>query len=324
MVGLRNLSPRQAVTKRFLMPEQLREQLKVWYAKENPAAKVFAGRQLYLALGFVQEADDLDRIENELTARSLAGLYSAEDKQLYIVSDRWNMTAADEMTFAHEFTHAMQDQYYNLKSLDERANTRDTHLATRALIEGDASLGMALYAFGNLSQADVDEIAYRAAQLRQDNLIDVPKALTQITLFPYEEGLRFVQALYLKAGGNWDAVNAAFGVPPLSTEQVMHVDKYISQPDVPVPVALPAMADVMGGSWREIDRGVLGEFLLWPAPRRMARSGAGKKSSRGLGGRQLLTVAGRQGPEAADHALGVGHAGRCPEVLRGLPLSGCK
>ena len=284
MMVLRNLSPRQAVSKRFLTPDQLREQLKVWYAKENPAAKVYAERQLYLALGFVKETDDLDQILTDLTVRSLAGLYSAEDKQLYIFSDRWNMTAAEEMTFAHEFTHAMQDQYYNLKSLDERAKTKDAHLATLALIEGDASLAMALYAFGNLSQADVDEIAYRAAQLRQDNLVDVPKALTQITLFPYEDGLRFVQALYLKSGGNWDAVNAAFGVPPLSTEQIMHIEKYLSQPDVPVPVALPAMADVMGGSWREIDRGVLGEFLLGLHLEQGLSQAEARKAAAGWGG----------------------------------------
>lgn len=261
MVELRKLSPRQTVTKRFLTGEELRRQLDLWFAQDNPAHELYAERELYLALDFLQEDDDFERIKKELMAQSIAGLYNPEDKHLYIVSERWNMTAAEEMTFAHEFIHAMQDQHYNLLSLDVRAPTRDAKLAVLALIEGDATLSMALYAFGNLSQADIDEITYRAAQLNQDNLAAVPEALKQITLFPYEAGLPFVQGIYVQTG-DWSAVNAAFAVPPLSTEQIMHVEKYLVRPDVPVPVALPAMDDLMGGTWHEIARGVLGEFLL--------------------------------------------------------------
>jgi hypothetical protein len=119
---------------------------------------------------------------------------------------------------------------------------------------------MALYAFGNLSQADVDEIAYQSARLRPDELPNVPLPLTKITLFPYEAGLRFVQSLFLQHG--WQGVNAAYAVPPLSTEQVLHIEKYVTNPDAPRPIALPAMGDLMAGSWREIERGVLGEFML--------------------------------------------------------------
>ena len=192
----------------------------------------------------------------------MAGLYSAVDKQLYIVSERWNMTAAEEMTFAHEFSHAMQDQHYNLQSLDERASTMDAHLATLALIEGDATLSMSLYAIGNLSQGDVDEMINRAAQWKQDDLpVNVPSPIAKMTLFPYTAGLQFVQALFQQSN-DWNLVNAAFAVPPLSTEQVMHIEKYLIEPDVPLPIGLPALGDAMGGSWREIERGVLGEFVL--------------------------------------------------------------
>ncbi len=119
---------------------------------------------------------------------------------------------------------------------------------------------MALYAFGNLSQTDVDEIVYQAASIKPTQIDDIPPPLARMTLFPYEAGLRFAQSLYKIKG--FDAINAAFAVPPLSTEQIMHIEKYLTQPDVPQPVALPAMDDLMAGSWTEIDRGTLGEFLL--------------------------------------------------------------
>jgi len=261
MVALRNLPLLQPVPKRFLTKEDLRQLLAAWYAQDNPAEETLARQQLYVELGFIREEDDLDAIQSDLMARNMAGLYSALDKNLYIVSERWNMTAAEEMTLSHELTHALQDQHYNLLSLDERARTLDAHLAVLSLIEGDATLSMSFYAVGNLSQHDVDEMISRAAQFKPDQLLNVPPAITRMTLFPYEAGLRFVQTLYGQTR-DWRLVNTAYGVPPLSTEQILHVEKYLTEPDVPLPVALPALDDVMGGSWKEVTRGVLGEFLM--------------------------------------------------------------
>ena len=114
MVVLRNLSLIEPVTKRFLTETDLRELLNTWYARGQPARGSIRQAAVVSVLGFVRPDEDLNLIQSELMARSVAGLYSALDKQLYIVSDRWNMTASEEMTFAHEFTHAMQDQHYHL------------------------------------------------------------------------------------------------------------------------------------------------------------------------------------------------------------------
>ena len=261
MVSLRNLSPVEPVNRRFLTVTDLRDLLSTWYAQDNPLDDVAIRQRLYVALDFVRPGVDLNLIQDELMARNIAGLYNAEDKQLYIVSDRWNMTASEEMTFAHEFTHAMQDQHYHLLSFDERARTLDEQLANTALIEGDATLAMSFYAVRNLSQRDVDEMIYSAAQWDQGELTDIPSPITQITLFPYQGGLTFVQALY-QASNSWSLVDNAFAIPPLSTEQILHVEKYLTEPDVPLRIALPALDETMGGSWNEIDRGVLGEFLI--------------------------------------------------------------
>jgi hypothetical protein len=262
MQVIRNLPARQPVPKRFLTVDELSRLLDTWYLQDNPSDEVRERQRLYTALGFLGEGDDLNLIQGGLMARNLAGLYSSVDKQLFIVSERWNMTAAEEMTFAHEFTHALQDQHYDLRSLDDRAKTTDAALATLCLIEGDATLSMSLYAIGNLSQNDVDEMIYRAAQWKRDRLpVEVPLPIARMTLFPYTNGLRFVQALYQQSN-DWALVNAAFAEPPSSTEQIMHVEKYLAGSDVPLPIGLPALGDAMGGSWREVDRGVLGEFVL--------------------------------------------------------------
>jgi hypothetical protein len=77
-------------------------------------------------------------------------------------------------------------------------------------------------------------------------------------VFPYEKGLSFVLALFQEGG--WSAVNAAYANPPLSTEQILHPERYPS--DEPHVVSLPPLADTLGMGWRLVDEDVLGEFGL--------------------------------------------------------------
>jgi hypothetical protein len=78
-------------------------------------------------------------------------------------------------------------------------------------------------------------------------------------LFPYLQGFDFVYNLYQTGG--WNAVDAAFLNPPVSTEQIMHPDKYPT--DLPENVEMPDFSGVLDGSWEEIDRNVMGEWYTY-------------------------------------------------------------
>ncbi len=67
--------------------------------------------------------------------------------------------------------------------------------------------------------------------------------------FPYYEGLLFVEYLYER--GNWAEVNKAYENLPLSSEQILHPDKYI-QGEQPIEVAPFALESALGEGWREI------------------------------------------------------------------------
>jgi len=61
--------------------------------------------------------------------------------------------------------------------------------------------------------------------------------------------------------GGWAAVDALYGNPPVSTEQILHPDAYPG--DRPVPVALPnELAARMGAGWTTEQRDTLGELQL--------------------------------------------------------------
>jgi hypothetical protein len=69
-----------------------------------------------------------------------------------------------------------------------------------------------------------------------------------------------VYSLFITAN-DWTAVNQAFEDLPLSTEHVLHPEKYLLR-EPPVAVELPDVAAALGEGWTEIAQDTLGEFLI--------------------------------------------------------------
>jgi len=178
-----------------------------------------------------------------------------------VVTDRAQMGVRDKITYAHEFTHSLQDQHYNLTALFARAEgNSDYQMALKGLVEGDATLTMGLYARQNLSAMDMAN--YQMEEFESLDLSGVLSgggggALTEsATYFPYQEGAAFAATLY--QSGGWRTVDAAFKNPPQSTEQVLHPDHYFSG-DAPKRIVLPALH--LNG-WHSIAEDTLGELYL--------------------------------------------------------------
>jgi hypothetical protein len=77
-------------------------------------------------------------------------------------------------------------------------------------------------------------------------------------MFPYDQGLVFVQAIYNKGG--WDAVNKAFtDYTPRSTAQILHPDKYNKRVE-PIQVELPSLVDTLGQGWKSVEINTMGEL----------------------------------------------------------------
>ena len=63
------------------------------------------------------------------------------------------------------------------------------------------------------------------------------------------------------SGTGWDSVDAAYSDPPLSTEHILHPDKYLAG-EKPIIVTLPDFTAALAPGWETIDEGVLGEFII--------------------------------------------------------------
>ena len=75
-------------------------------------------------------------------------------------------------------------------------------------------------------------------------------------IFPYFQGMVFCAKL-ANAGG-WAAIDEVYRNPPLSTEQILHPEKYRDRPDYPMTIELGRSSP--GQGWKEVGRNVLGEM----------------------------------------------------------------
>ncbi len=173
-------------------------------------------------------------------------IYDHRTKRVYLRARLSAEVGTLKTVIAHELTHALQDQHFDLgkKWLTVR-QTPDALLAFRALLEGDATVTQAGVA-ARLGQRPAsrtmkalrDEKARTVEELVASGVVD-PTALTQNRagiFFAYEEGQRFAATLY--AEGGMAQVNEAFRAVPRGTWEISHPLSYLKGLSAKFPLRL--------------------------------------------------------------------------------------
>lgn len=261
--AIRGLEPTADVEPVTIDETQLLENLEAEIDAEQSPEEMALSEDLLGALGLIPEGSSIRELTLDLLAGQVAGYYSPDRDQLFVVS-RTGQTVGpvERATYAHEFTHQLQDQNFELDSLATgEVDQSDRALAQLALIEGDASWVQTAWITQNLTSQELGELLQAALDPEAlAALNNAPAYLRETSLSPYQDGLALVQRLI--ADGEYAAVNAAFSDPPESTEQVLHPDKYIQRED-PIEVRIPnGLAGQVGAGWSEAARDTLGELIL--------------------------------------------------------------
>ena len=235
-----------------------------WLTKSNSAQTNHLAlaneSRLFVHLGLLPAGSDLEQMALDLQAGQVVGFYDPESKGLYILSDSGGVGPVQKITFSHEYTHALQDQVFGLDKLAiDTPDQGDRDLARTALVEGDATLAMTLWSTANMSILDLLAVvgdSGSAAQTAQ--LAKAPTILRESLMFPYVDGLAFVQSIYDKGG--WAAVDLMYANPPDSTSQILHPDLYTKKVK-PAAVTVPAVPAALSG-WKLTMQDTLGELQL--------------------------------------------------------------
>jgi hypothetical protein len=269
---VRGLAVKRAVPGVRLDRSALRAEMLRMLDDETPSEVLEGNSELLFALDTVPAGFDFKASVVRLYTSELAGFYDPKKQRMVLMTDLGE--DGESITLYHELVHALQDQHFNLtNALDWQPDAGDTKGALHTLVEGDATAAMT-DVFAAARGAPAVSIPPAALRLEgalmqvTPNLRDVPGIITRSLIAPYADGLAFVNYMREHQGG-WAGVDAAFRRAPVSTEQVLHPDRYLADEavtEVP-PIEVPAgfeparYRDVMG------EQGLRILFEEWlPAP----------------------------------------------------------
>lgn len=259
VTSLRELTPLSEVERQSITRDELRARL-VEDVDEDTAEINITG-ELFVFLDLMEEGQDLYTILVDVYSEQILGFYDYELNRLYIVSgmEGLSVTETGKVTFAHEYTHALQDQHFDLESLPEPEDNSDYSLAVTSLVEGDANLATAVYIWYVLDDSERESFFQEGGESGDGAFAAAPRVVQENVLFPYEAGFDFALALFQQGG--WQAIDQAYSDPPQSTEQILHPEKYL-QRDEPQVVTMPDLESALGAGWSQLDNDVIGELNI--------------------------------------------------------------
>ena len=244
-----HLPPVRRVTNAQARADALRE-----LDEELPPSELGQAEQLLKLLRLIPADASLRQLMGKAFGSEVGGYYVPRTGKLSVVGGGGGLLR--EITLAHELTHALEDQHFDLDRNSSSGLLDDRSAADSAVREGSATVVMVDYVIlKQTGQLKVPEaLRQRVLSALDDAAVPpssgLPRYLRDSLVFPYPAGARLIDRAQQRGG--WAAVNRLYGADaPVSSEQVMHPAK---RHDPPVRVRIPsAGAAQMHGDFGEFD-----------------------------------------------------------------------
>ncbi len=261
--------------------EQVRKFVLTHMQEDRDAQRLQRSEASMKKFGLLPRDFDLRKFMLDLLEDQVAGYYDTKTKTVYLLD--WVEPEAQRPVLAHELTHALQDQNFNLEKWlkarpdadkDENPDNLDTgadeeQAARQAVSEGQGMAVMMDYMLepSGHSLADSPLVGEVFKQNTMEHANDspifarAPMYLREMVIFPYVYGLSFLEDLLTK-GGKEQAFAGAFKNPPHDTREIMQPKSYLDGHHVE-PVRLPKLSGVLKKNYVGYDSGSVGEFDVY-------------------------------------------------------------
>lgn len=304
LAKLRELPLKKPVPAAYQSTADFKAFLKREIEKELPAAKARDMEASMLQIGLLEKPIDLPATLIRTMETQAAAYYDPAQRKFFVVMAPDSASLLDTMS-AHELTHALQDQHFDLAKYLPTTLDEDRQNARRFVVEGDATFTMFMYSAGDsqqsrelvmgLARTQVEAMAAMdiqafAEQMKQqagaftamdedmrksmESVGDLPPAIIGPLVDSYMKGALLAMTAY--EHGGWKAVDELFKNPPESTEQVLHPkEKLYPKREAPKKITLPKLEG------KAIADNVLGELQwgnylrLWKVAKPEAAAGWG-------------------------------------------------
>jgi len=227
--------------------------------------------------GLLPRTFDLHSFLIKLLSEQVAGYYDEKSRTMNLLD--WNEPEMQRPVMAHELTHALQDQSFNLEKmskhdeeiekhglddLDELVRNDEDSTCRSAVLEGQAMIVLLDYVLAPQGQSvekmpQVVELMQASMDKSRGSPVfdSAPLLLQEELAFPYRQGMQFIKDL-LVAGGKQLAYTGVFARMPQTTREIMEPREYLAGRRVP-PLLLPDLG-FLKKDYEPYDAGAVGEL----------------------------------------------------------------
>jgi hypothetical protein len=193
----------------------------------------------------------------------VGGFYDPHTDTFYIMDSVQPELA--RVIIAHEFTHALDDQYHDLDgTAADLAGNSDALLAHSAVVEGSGMELMLQWSAKHLTASQLAEMVQAQAELPTDAVAGSAPFVWKPLVAIYYQGQAFLrhQARIspLSEPARMIDVDRALSNPPRSTEQVLHPVKYWNPDNVDEPREVGAQFGPLPEGWTVAREDTFGEL----------------------------------------------------------------
>lgn len=272
------LPVRSAVKRRLASRDEVQRFVEERMAEDEDQKRLERAELVLKKFGLLPREFQLRPFLVALLKDQVAGFYDSKRKTVHLLD--WIESDSQKPVLAHELTHALQDQSIDLdqwikvarhaagKSKDRE--TAEVELdeiisARTALLEGQGMAVLLDFILEPQGRSLKDSPQFAEALKvsmssgnGSDAMSSAPLLLRESLIFPYRDGLGFVQAL-LQDGGPKRAFADALQQPPRNTREILSPESYLEKQLLPS-ITLPNLEPALGGNYRKYDIGSIGQF----------------------------------------------------------------
>jgi hypothetical protein len=307
---------KHSVKKSIVSREQVEKYLDDKFKSDVDRVRFERSELVLKKFGLLPRSFELHSFLIKLLGEQVAGFYNEKSKTMNLLD--WVESDLQKPVMAHELTHALQDQSYDLEKMSkhddevEKRGLEDLDLVIRederstcrsAIMEGQAMIVYLDYVLAPMGTSvekapkTVDLMQSSIEKSNDSPIFDsAPLLLQQELIFPYRQGMGFIKEL-LVAGGKKLAYSGVLDRMPLTTREIMEPAEYLAGRRVP-PLLLPDL-NFLKKDFEPYDAGAVGELDVSILLQVYADDATAKRLSREWRGGSYY-AAGRKGAKPVD------------------------
>jgi hypothetical protein len=266
--NIRHLKVSKPVSVGIKTTKELNKYLAKTIDKEYSDIEIRKEKLLYQHFGVIEKSMDFKQALLNLYTQQIAGLYDDKSKEFFII-ERNGQSSDDgetDVVVSHELVHAIQDQNFNIDKYVRKDTNNDVISAKMAVIEGEATVVSMQYIFtqsplfaGNVP--DIESLMDNPlVKLLDTGSKNIPGFFKEQLYFPYTKGSKFIQELHKHFDKDWKKMDIVYKNPPVSTEQIMHPEKYLKNEK---PENIVLNKKIVDKEFKLVDTNSLGEFFMF-------------------------------------------------------------